>query len=437
MYSKPEVTWTRSGGLQRSPRCARRHERGLALVMTLFVIALVTILVLEYHFDASVELDLATNSGKDVQAYHLALAGVRFAQALLQADKADSDGPQDPWYQLGLVPLCFSPKQLIEQATTGLEALSGANAPPVTDAQRVAAQRGVDGPQAAEGCVLLHITDEDSKLPLNALMPLPQSDGTSEPEPPQPWGPVMQKFLESFAIDPDIIDALIDWMDENDSPRGTGGAEKSHYASLPIAYEPPNARMRTPGELRLVRGFDELETLAKLFPGVPPEAIAGLDLGSNIYLTPFTGGLVPATNPTPRASAPPPPQTPTPPGTPPVNPLKQSARVNLNTASPEVLKALLTGVQPGLSSPESQVEDLVARRQAKQFKTLIEAVPDATLRAALTPVADVKSTHFRVESIGVLGVIQKKMVAVLKRGATQASTIDLANPIAMVYFKVE
>jgi len=32
-------------------------EQGLALVMTLFVVALVTVLVLEYHFDAAVEID--------------------------------------------------------------------------------------------------------------------------------------------------------------------------------------------------------------------------------------------------------------------------------------------------------------------------------------------------------------------------------------------
>ena len=63
-----------------------RNERGIALVIVLFVVALVTVLVLEYHFDAAVELDLAANYASDVQAYYLALAGVRMAQALLQAD---------------------------------------------------------------------------------------------------------------------------------------------------------------------------------------------------------------------------------------------------------------------------------------------------------------------------------------------------------------
>src|ERR1051325_7256598 len=98
----------------------RGQERGLALVMTLFVVAVVTVLVLEYHFDASVEIDLAMNYASDVQAYHLALAGVRFAQALLERDSPQDDGPDDSWYKLGLVPACFSPQQLLELATAGL-----------------------------------------------------------------------------------------------------------------------------------------------------------------------------------------------------------------------------------------------------------------------------------------------------------------------------
>src|SRR5205823_7040145 len=72
-----------------------------------------------------------------------------------------------------------------------------------------------------------------------------------------------------------------------ENPRGTGGAERSYYQSLPIPYAPPNGPMRTPGELRLVKGLDDAETLAKLFPGATPEAVADLDLGSNNYLTPF------------------------------------------------------------------------------------------------------------------------------------------------------
>jgi type II secretory pathway component PulK len=231
--------------------------------MTLFVVALVTVLVLEYHFDASVEIDLAMNYANDVQAYHLALAGVRFAQALLQQAPKDTNGLEDTWYKFGLVPACFSPQQLLELATVGLgDGLPAAGRDAKTALSQHVADPGVeDIGQGGAGCVSLRITDENSKLPINALMP-PNGD---ENQPPSAvWVSIFQRFFESFKIDPEVVDALIDWLDAGDNPRGTGGAEKSYYQSLPVPYAPPNGPMRTPGELRLVKGLNDAETLAKL-----------------------------------------------------------------------------------------------------------------------------------------------------------------------------
>jgi hypothetical protein len=53
---------------------------------------------------------------------------------------------------------------------------------------------------------------------------------------------------------------------------------------------------------------------------------------------------------------------------------------------------------------------------------------DSALRNRLPKVADVKSTYFRVESVGVIGVIQKKIIAVLKRNQ---------STLSMVYFRIE
>jgi hypothetical protein len=118
--------------------------------------------------------------------------------------------------------------------------------------------------------------------------------------------------------------------------------------------------------------------------------------------------------------------------------------VNVNTAPPEILKALIAGVQTGVqtasSSAEGIVEEIITQRREKKLKNLNEAVQDANLRRALGSVADVKSTHFRVESIGVVGIVQKKIVAVLKRDAQQtnrASLTNQANQMTMLYFKVE
>jgi hypothetical protein len=125
--------------------------------------------------------------------------------------------------------------------------------------------------------------------------------------------------------------------------------------------------------------------------------------------------------------------------------------VNVNTAPPEVLSALIAGVQPAHSSAQGVVEEIVAKRQEKQLKNLNEAVQDNGLRTALGKVADVKSTHFRIESVGVVGSVQKKIVAVLRREAQQGTQANqqqgtqanqqnaatAAKQMTMLYFKVE
>src|SRR5713101_820154 len=164
----------RAGGcLEPTARRSLGNEQGIALVITLFVVALVAVLVLEYHFDASVELDLAANYANDVQAYHLALAGVRFAQAMLQRDDPTVDGLDDDWYKLGLVPACFAPQQLLDLATTGG---GGSLAAGGLEAKAPSAGLFADTSAGDVGCVSLRITDEDSKLPINALMPLNGND---------------------------------------------------------------------------------------------------------------------------------------------------------------------------------------------------------------------------------------------------------------------
>jgi type II secretory pathway component PulK len=407
--------------------------------MTLFVVALVTVLVLEYHFDAAVEIDLAANYAGDVQAYHLAMAGLRFAQALLQRDDPKADGPDDSWYKLGLLPACFSPQQLLELATAGLGEGAATEERGTRTAvdSRLADQSGEDIGQGGPGCVIVRITDENSKLPINALMP-PQEGAP----PPAVWVNVFQRFFESFKIDPEIVDALIDWIDPDDNPRGTGGAETSYYQSLPVPYVAPNGPMRTPGELHQVKGLHDPETLAQLFPGATPEAVADLDLGSNNYLTPFGAEQTQAGTATGgQTGAPAGTQTGTPArapaGVPAVN---QAVKVNVNTAPLEILKALLAGVRADRSNVEGVAEEIIEKRQEKQLARLDEAVQDGNLRRALSGVADVKSTYFRIESVGVVGLVQKKIVAVLKRGAQQANAVNRANPasqMTLLYFKVE
>lgn len=53
----------------------------------------------------------------------------------------------------------------------------------------------------------------------------------------------------------DLADALTDWMDEDDSTTGIGGAESSYYLGLTEPYTAKNAVLETLDELAMVRGF--------------------------------------------------------------------------------------------------------------------------------------------------------------------------------------
>ena len=217
-------------------------ERGVALVLTLFIVALVSVLVLEYHFEAAVELDLAHNYGSDLQAYHVAMSGMRLAQELLAYDDSESDGPQDPWHRIGLVPACIPPQTFLALAVASA---AGGSVDRGTLGQETWANgSSSEGPD--RGCVSLRIEVEEERLPVNALAPIDLPEGTVEPLVEEAarllenWEVIFETLFIQLAIDSTLLDALVGWLEDN-------------------------GPMRTRRELGLVPGFDA-EIVKKLSP---------------------------------------------------------------------------------------------------------------------------------------------------------------------------
>ena len=75
-----------------------------------------------------------------------------------------------------------------------------------------------------------------------------------------------QHLLQSLNIDPNLTDAVIDWID-SDSDTRPYGAEDNEYLQLPTPYRAANQPMQSVEELRLVRGFTPA-IVAKLRPWV-------------------------------------------------------------------------------------------------------------------------------------------------------------------------
>lgn len=102
--------------------------------------------------------------------------------------------------------------------------------------------------ELGEGTIQVSVEDEDRKINLNKLV-LPNGNAPDDQK-----LAVFRRLLEILEVDPGVADAIVDWIDNDDSPR-VGGAESAYYGSLPHPYTAKNDLFDTVEELRLVRGI--------------------------------------------------------------------------------------------------------------------------------------------------------------------------------------
>jgi general secretion pathway protein K len=112
----------------------------------------------------------------------------------------------------------------------------------------------IDGAMAAGA-----LRDDGGLFNLNNLV---KNGARSEPD-----VEIFRSLLTQLKLNPDLADAVVDWIDGNDEPSGSGGAENATYLALPAPYRAANQNLLQVAELRRVRGFDQA-TLSRLMPFV-------------------------------------------------------------------------------------------------------------------------------------------------------------------------
>ncbi len=169
-------------------------EAGVALLVVLLAITLLTITVIEFTYSTQVETRLARGTRNSLQAYYLARSGVNVAEVILIRDAQLSSGVDselDIWAQ----PL-----------------------PPLP---------------LGDGTIMLRVRDEARFLNVNALA----KEFGDSPD----LSPERRAFTGIFSIlgfDPRIRSALIDWLDPNERPeKSPPGAEQAFY----LGQRPPVA----------------------------------------------------------------------------------------------------------------------------------------------------------------------------------------------------
>ena len=219
---------------------AESQRTASVLVLTLVVVALLTLGAAAFFERMFAEHRASRAAGRQLQARHLAESGVEYIKAVLLQEPAviqDSGG-------LYANPSLFQGMLAIDDPLAAFRGRFTALAPNLT----------TDG---LYGGIRYGLENESSRLNLNAVL-LADSGG--------PDG--ARKLLMTLpGMTESIADAILDWIDPDDQPRQLG-AERDYYSSLAAPYEPRNGALASIEELLMVRD-------------VTPALLFGADLNRN------------------------------------------------------------------------------------------------------------------------------------------------------------
>jgi general secretion pathway protein K len=307
----------------------KADERGIALLLALLILTLLVALILEFDAEARREYREAAAFRDNFKASMLTRAAVQAARAVLRQDFLRDkqtgeifDGPTDLW------------AMPIKNYTIG------------------------------DGLLSAQIQDERGKLNLNDL-------AANEGDEIQKKARIrrVERLFQLLQINPDLVDALVDWIDQDDNPQ-PAGAESLYYQSQKPAYRAANGTLPALGELSLVKGFT-------------PDIIDKLSRYVTVY--PQEGG----------------------------------APVNINTADPLVIQALDPEITQSIAS------EIVQGRPFKKKEDLDRIGSFQSIGAKLRSVGtvyDVKSEYFSARLAITVNESTKTSLAVLQRDSNKGES---------------
>lgn len=298
--------------------CRLRRQRGVAIITALVVVAVVVTIAAALGLEQELWLRQTQNLVDRAQAEATRRAALEWSALILREDAKDNttDDLKQAWAQ-ALPPL-----------------------------------------PAEGGLVAGSISDAQGRFNLNNV--LRQGQPSAEDI------ALLQRLLESQGLPAGLADAVVDWVDADNTARA-GSAEDVDYLSSERPYRAANQTLQSVGELRLIRGFDAA-AVERLRP----------------YVTA----------------------------------LPQETAININTAPAPVLAAMM----PELAGAE--LEQLLAEREERPFAKASDLAARLPADAAPPKVPyDVKSAYFEVTVDTRYGRLQRRVLALLHRQSAEAITL--------------
>ncbi|MBK8971619.1 MAG: type II secretion system minor pseudopilin GspK [Hahellaceae bacterium] len=350
---------SRQKPLFRSERRLPGRQRGMVLILIVFIVALVTILAAGLSTKQSLDIRRATNIVEQNQARSYALGGEFFARNMLRNDWNKDNAS----------------KQFIDHEEDPKDEPWGGNA----------VQLPIDLNVGIEG----QLDDLMGRINLNALV-------NNQTEPPRVDKNMLDRLsrllnnLGGVTLPPELVpEHFVDWIDADQESTNFRGAEDDIYLLKPDPYRTGDTYFTDVSELWLIEGMtaEVYQALSRVVCVLP----------ANVR------------------------------------------QVNVNTASPTVLVALI----PGLTLQQAQ-EVVEERKKQKGFKTAADflGLPQlAALRGTPTQDIVVASNYFEATIRAIVDGRSYRMVSTLYRDSAGKVSVlrrdfgkkqDITKPVVII-----
>lgn len=231
------------------PTHTLKSEKGMALILVTFLVALASIIVLNLTYSTFISARMSSMVERSLQAEYMLKSAVNFARVMIREDLTPEDGVQDFWGKFSngaAVPLDLLG---IKQPNTSIE---------------------------------LEIRPEESKFPIRSILPINGGDADKN------WRGALARLFRDLGFDDDsqevdhtghfpnrhfnseeLVSILIDYMDQDKDSYDPDDFSKGIESDLPEGTF-PNARLGRVGELKAIPGFTpnrmrKLEPLITVF----------------------------------------------------------------------------------------------------------------------------------------------------------------------------
>jgi general secretion pathway protein K len=344
---------------------SRPSQQGIALVIVMISILVLTVLAGGFAYSMKVETKLARNANSEAELEWLGRSGVEYARWVLANSMLDPSQPYDsldqPW-------------------ATGSGWIGPTNSP-IAEVQNPFT--------LGRGTVSWKIVDLERKFNINSPEPILQQ--------------VLPKAFELMGVAPGestpLVNAILDWIDPDDQTH-IQGAESEYYQSLTPPYAAKNGPIDDISELLLIRGMMPEIYYGAAATNYQPSyysqqrgrlaqqaAMLAAPVGLTDLFTPLSDG-----------------------------------KININTASAEVLQ-LIPGVEPiiaeAIVSGRAGEADFSAPGMLGPYRSVNEVsrmpnVPPEIVRQ-LSQFCDTRSKTFQVQVDADVGGYKRTFFAVLGR----------------------